>query len=194
MAHTHRASVAWMAEATMSVRHVSGWQMSTRWSRDLSVIIDTDSAVILAAGLQPLPALRVRWEQRNANATTGFAKISESSDAAREIVAAWRAFEAGDLAALDRPAVQHVGGGFQEQVWQHLRDVAAGEVVTYAELARRAGRPAAVRAVGTACATNLIAPFTPCHRVIRSDGTLGGYGYGVELKRDLLAHEGALGW
>lgn len=178
--------------STMTTGGVIGWQMSTRWARDLSVIVDADTGEILAAGLQPLTALRVRWAQRFGADAAQMVVSGATSVDARDVAEAWQEWEAGDASALARPRVRHVGGEFQMQVWQHVREVPAGEVVSYAELARRAGRAAAVRAVGTACATNLIAPFTPCHRVIRSDGGLGGYGYGVELKRDLLRHEGWL--
>jgi methylated-DNA-[protein]-cysteine S-methyltransferase len=107
--------------------------------------------------------------------------------------AAVTAYFAGDLAALDDLPVRQPGAAFRQAAWAALRGVGAGEVVTYAELAARAGRPAAVRAAGGACAHNLIAPIVPCHRVIRTDRGLGGYLYGVERKRWLLAHErGAL--
>jgi methylated-DNA-[protein]-cysteine S-methyltransferase len=70
-----------------------------------------------------------------------------------------------------------------------MRAIAPGSTATYAELAAAAGSPTAVRAAGSACARNLVAPFVPCHRVLRSGGTLGGYYYGLDAKRVLLAHE-----
>lgn len=96
---------------------------------------------------------------------------------------------AGDLAALDVVHVRQEGGPFRQAAWAAMRAVPPGETVTYAELAAMAGRPTAVRAAGSACATNRVAPFVPCHRVVRSDGTLGGYAFGLEAKRALLAHE-----
>ncbi|WP_090797373.1 methylated-DNA--[protein]-cysteine S-methyltransferase [Asanoa ishikariensis] len=96
----------------------------------------------------------------------------------------------GDLTALDAvPVEQRSGGGFLGRAWDVLRDVKAGEPVTYTEFAELAGRPAAVRAAAQACARNAIAPFVPCHRVLRTDGTLGGYRYGLEVKKWLLGHE-----
>ena len=74
-----------------------------------------------------------------------------------------------------------------------MRSIPPGQTWTYAELAAKAGRPAAVRAAGQACARNLVAPFVPCHRVLRSDGTLGGYFFGSETKQRLLDHERAAG-
>jgi methylated-DNA-[protein]-cysteine S-methyltransferase len=70
-----------------------------------------------------------------------------------------------------------------------LRDVPAGAPVSYAEYARRSGRPAAIRAAASACARNAAALFVPCHRVLRTDKTLGGFRYGLDVKRWLIAHE-----
>lgn len=78
---------------------------------------------------------------------------------------------------------------FQQQVWHALRGIPAGETVSYAELARRVGRPDAVRAVASACGANPVAVVVPCHRVLRGDGSISGYRWGVERKRRLLAAE-----
>ena len=83
------------------------------------------------------------------------------------------------------------GTPFQRRVWTVLLGVPAGATITYAALASRIGERDAVRAVAGACAANAIALGIPCHRVIRSDGTLSGYRWGVERKRALLAREGA---
>jgi AraC family transcriptional regulator of adaptative response/methylated-DNA-[protein]-cysteine methyltransferase len=81
------------------------------------------------------------------------------------------------------------GTVFQEAVWRELRRIPPGETRSYAEIAAAAGRPNAVRAAGSANGANNVAVLIPCHRVIRSDGSLGGYAYGVEIKRELLARE-----
>jgi AraC family transcriptional regulator of adaptative response/methylated-DNA-[protein]-cysteine methyltransferase len=81
------------------------------------------------------------------------------------------------------------GTAFQQRVWQALRGIPAGCTVSYAELARRVGAPTAVRAVAQACAANALAVAIPCHRVVRSDGALSGYRWGVERKRALLERE-----
>lgn len=81
------------------------------------------------------------------------------------------------------------GTAFQQRVWHALTRIAPGETVTYGELARRIGKPSAVRAVAQACGANPVAVAVPCHRVIGADGTLTGYRWGVELKRELLARE-----
>jgi AraC family transcriptional regulator of adaptative response/methylated-DNA-[protein]-cysteine methyltransferase len=82
-----------------------------------------------------------------------------------------------------------VGTAFQQRVWRALRDIPRGTTTTYAELARRIGAPRAVRAVGTACGANPVAVAVPCHRVVRGDGGLGGYRWGLGRKRALLARE-----
>jgi AraC family transcriptional regulator of adaptative response/methylated-DNA-[protein]-cysteine methyltransferase len=83
------------------------------------------------------------------------------------------------------------GTAFQQRVWQALRDVPAGEVASYSDIAERIGSPRAVRAVAQACASNTLAVAIPCHRIVRHDGGLSGYRWGVERKRALLAHEQA---
>lgn len=107
---------------------------------------------------------------------------------------------ADDLAALIR-FVDHperspdlpldlLGTPFQRRVWEALRAIPAGRVLTYAELAGRIGEPKAARAVAGACAANPVALASPCHRVVRGDGSLAGYRWGVERKRALLRKEG----
>ena len=86
-------------------------------------------------------------------------------------------------------ALAPVGTPFQQQVWQALRAIPYGETISYGELARRIGNPRAVRAVGLANGRNPISVIVPCHRVIGADGTLTGYGGGLERKRFLLALE-----
>lgn len=98
----------------------------------------------------------------------------------------------GDLTAVDAVAVRQRSGVFLEHAWDVLRAVPAGGPLTYTEYAAKAGRPAAVRAAASACARNAAALFVPCHRVLRTDGTLGGFRWGVEVKRQLLDHESRL--
>jgi len=81
------------------------------------------------------------------------------------------------------------GTAFQQRVWQALRKIPAGATVTYSQIAQRIGLPKAVRAVAQACASNAIAVAIPCHRVVRNDGSLSGYRWGVERKRALLDRE-----
>lgn len=81
------------------------------------------------------------------------------------------------------------GTDFQQRVWAALRQIPYGEVRTYAQLAAAIGQPKAVRAAARACATNPVVLIHPCHRIVRSDGGLGGYAYGIERKRELLRRE-----
>jgi methylated-DNA-[protein]-cysteine S-methyltransferase len=106
------------------------------------------------------------------------------------LTAAMTTYFAGDLGSITGLPVETGGTPFQRTVWAALRDIPCGTTVSYAELARRIGRPAAVRAVGLANGANPVGVVVPCHRVVGSNGTLTGYGGGLERKRWLLAHEG----
>lgn len=101
------------------------------------------------------------------------------------------AYFSGDIPAIDNLGVETAGTPFQREVWAALRRIPAGQTISYGELAAGLGRPKAVRAVGLANGANPVAIVVPCHRVIGADGSLTGYGGGLERKRWLLAHEGA---
>jgi methylated-DNA-[protein]-cysteine S-methyltransferase len=101
-----------------------------------------------------------------------------------------RAYFAGDYAALETIPVNLGGTPFQAEVWQALRAIPPGVVVTYGELARGLGKPTAARAVGITNSLNPVAIVVPCHRVIGATARLTGYAGGLERKRWLLAHEG----
>jgi methylated-DNA-[protein]-cysteine S-methyltransferase len=105
--------------------------------------------------------------------------------------AALRAYFDGQLRALDTLPVADIGTPFQREVWRALRAIPCGTTLSYSALARRIRRPSAVRAVGLANGKNPINIIVPCHRVIGADGTLTGYGGGLERKRWLLEHERA---
>jgi methylated-DNA-[protein]-cysteine S-methyltransferase len=100
-----------------------------------------------------------------------------------------QAYFDGDVTALDGVPVSTRGTPFQERVWHVLRTVPAGATATYGEIAAALGKPGAARAVGLANAQNPVAIVVPCHRIIGADGTLTGYGGGLDRKRWLLAHE-----
>jgi methylated-DNA-[protein]-cysteine S-methyltransferase len=104
------------------------------------------------------------------------------------IRAAVEAYFAGDVKAIDAIAVRQRSGPFLQHAWDVLRDV--HEPITYTEYADRAGNATAIRAAASACARNAAALFVPCHRVLRLDGSLGGYRWGLPVKRLLLDHEG----
>ncbi|MFD4251212.1 methylated-DNA--[protein]-cysteine S-methyltransferase [Amycolatopsis thermoflava] len=100
-----------------------------------------------------------------------------------------RGYHDGELDAIDDIPVRQRSGEFLQHAWDVLRTVPAGKPVTYTEYAALAGRPAAVRAAASACARNAAALFVPCHRVLRIGGALGGFRWGVDVKRWLLDHE-----
>ncbi len=145
----------------------------------LSVI--AEDGVVVASGFRDLSDTRSRLADQDA-AIVPMEQIDGVSDA---VVA----YFAGDVSALDEVPVAQPGGPFQQQVWNAMRGIAAGQVWSYSELATKAGRPSAVRAAASACARNMVAPFVPCHRVVRSDGSIGDYYYGPEVKQWLLDHE-----
>jgi methylated-DNA-[protein]-cysteine S-methyltransferase len=110
----------------------------------------------------------------------------------RDLGAFTRAVEeyvAGDLTAIDAIPVSVASTPFHERAWAQLRLIPAGEPETYGQLAVRCESPSAVRAAGTACGRNPAALFVPCHRIVRTGGGLGGFGYGLPVKRWLLDHE-----
>jgi AraC family transcriptional regulator of adaptative response/methylated-DNA-[protein]-cysteine methyltransferase len=116
------------------------------------------------------------------------AEIVAGGDPMREIVA-------GAVAAVEQPVqmpnlpLDVKGTAFQEAVWRELSRIPAGDTATYTELAARAGNAGAVRAAGSACGANPVAILIPCHRAKRTDGTLGGYAYGLDRKEKLLERE-----
>jgi methylated-DNA-[protein]-cysteine S-methyltransferase len=103
------------------------------------------------------------------------------------------AYFAGKLDALDNIPVDPVGTAFQRKVWAALRRVPAGKTASYLELAKTVGCDGGARAVGAANGANPVCLVIPCHRIIRADGSLCGYGAGVHRKEWLLRHEGVLG-
>lgn len=114
-------------------------------------------------------------------------KPGPASNAARAL----SAYFAGDLAAIETIETATAGTAFQRQVWAALRTIPKGQTLSYGALAARIGKPKAVRAVGLANGQNPVAIIVPCHRVIGANGSLTGYGGGVDRKQWLLAHEGA---
>ncbi|MFM5915871.1 MAG: bifunctional DNA-binding transcriptional regulator/O6-methylguanine-DNA methyltransferase Ada [Chakrabartia godavariana] len=126
-------------------------------------------------------ALRRRFPQ---------ARIEAGGDVLAELVA-------GAIAAVENPSrmpdlpLDVAGTAFQQAVWTELRRIPPGETRSYAQIAAAVGKPAAVRAAGTANGANNVAVLIPCHRVVRTDGSLGGYAYGLDRKRTLLDKEAA---
>ena len=130
---------------------------------------------------------RLRPEQRPAEVSVVEADDPDVAGPA----AAVAAYYDGDLGALDAVVVEQHGSDWRQRGWQRLRGIAPGAPLSYAAFAEELGNPSAVRAAASICATNAPALFVPCHRVLRSDGSLGGFAWGVEVKRSLLAREAA---
>ena len=150
----------------------------------LTVLASADG-VVRASGYQAADELLARLRAKGAQVEVVEGELPAS------VVTALEKYHAGELGALDGVDVVQPGGPFYQEVWRAMRTIPAGTTMTYSELAEQAGRPAAVRAAGGACAANLAAPFVPCHRVVRTDGTLGGYAYGLTVKERLLSYERA---
>ena len=149
--------------------------------------VDADSRGIDASGAEVETCVTsVNWI---GDETEVRAPVSAAAIAAAALV---RAYFEGEVRSLDAIGVGYRATSFKWRVSQYMRGIPAGQTDSYAGLARRAARPKAVRAVGTVCSTNAIPLIVPCHRVVRADGSLGNYFYGVELKAALLRHEGAL--
>lgn len=119
-----------------------------------------------------------------------FASLERDGAGVRAPADALARYVDGHTAELALP-LDVAGSRFQQRVWEALRAIPRGEVRSYGAVARSLGEPTAARAVARACATNPVAVAIPCHRVVASDGSLGGYHYGVARKRRLLAREGA---
>jgi methylated-DNA-[protein]-cysteine S-methyltransferase len=145
-------------------------------------ILSDDAGAVLASG----------WtadrERILARLRTAPAEIIDGRTDAAEAV---DAYYAGDLAAIDAVAVAQQGTAMQIAGWGALRRIDPGHPLTYTEFAVELGSPGAVRAAASVCARNAPALFVPCHRVLRTDGTLGGFAWGLDVKQSLLQREAA---
>lgn len=151
---------------------------------NLRVILD--DSTLIAAGFASFPQLKEKLARADCDR-----KLVRSRQS-RWIESLIEKYFDGEIGAFVGLNVRQPGGAFSQRSWRAMAKIPSGKVISYADLAAKAGSPAAVRAAGTACARNAIAPFIPCHRIVRSDGALGNYGYGVRKKIWLLRHEGAI--
>ncbi|MEV6767193.1 methylated-DNA--[protein]-cysteine S-methyltransferase [Nocardia sp. NPDC051030] len=148
-----------------------------------TAIVDADNAV-LASGWTADPE-----DLRGVIHSTLRPTTLQWRDSLGPVSEAIEAYHEGDLTVIDAITVRQVSGPFLMHAWETLRKVPAGEPITYTDYAGLSGRPAATRAAANACARNAAALFVPCHRVFRTDGTLGGFRWGLPIKRWLLDHE-----
>ena len=145
-----------------------------------------DQHILLAANLSNLKALKESLGADDAaHEIKSVAKIPVITDLIND-------YFAGDISALNSIQVRQPGAPFSQAAWKAMKKVKPGAVISYADLADRAGSPAAVRAAGSACAKNAIVLIVPCHRIVKTGGALGNYAYGLNKKEWLLRHEGAL--
>jgi len=153
--------------------------VETRWG--VIGLVERSGAVVSLALADDEGAARDVLAERFPEAEAGACAGELAKEVARRI-------EMGE--GFEGIPVEFTGTGFQEAVWKQLIRVPRGESVTYGELARRAGRPGASRAVGSACGANPVALLVPCHRVIPSDGSGGGFRWGSRRKVAILTEEG----
>jgi methylated-DNA-[protein]-cysteine S-methyltransferase len=146
-------------------------------------LVANDDALCAVGFVDRWDGLQQALEERFGNARLQRERNPNGASARLE------AYFAGELLALEGLPVQTGGTPFQRKVWAALRRISVGSTASYSDVARAVGSPAAVRAVGSANGSNPISIVIPCHRVIRADGSLCGYGGGIERKRWLLKHE-----
>lgn len=162
-----------------------GAGVTIRWT-----IADTSLGTLLVAATEK-GLCRVSFDEGPLELANRFpaAEIVEGGAALAQLAA--RVVAEVETPGRDRDLPLDVQGtAFQEAIWQALRRIPPGETRSYGELAAAIGKPGAVRAAGTACGANNVAVVIPCHRVQRADGSVGGYAYGADRKRALLAREG----
>ena len=146
-------------------------------------MIATQEGVVRAAGFTTDVPELLRLMHPSMRGVTEERDVGPARDAVRD-------YFDGDLTALDAVRVeQHTKGGFMKHAWDVMREIKPGMPVTYTRFAELSGSPAAIRGAAQACARNAVALILPCHRVLRSDGSLGGYRWGLTSKAWLLKHE-----
>jgi methylated-DNA-[protein]-cysteine S-methyltransferase len=153
-------------------------------------VIDTPiGPLLLVGGDDGLHEIRFHASETGADSAESASTNGGGAEAVAEAARQLRSYFAGTLHEFDLPLAP-AGTEFQRTVWRALRDIPYGRTESYGELARRIGRPKAVRAVGAANGANPLPIVVPCHRVIGGDGSLTGYGGGLSIKQALLELEG----
>lgn len=146
-----------------------------------TLLVDSDQRVLASGWTADHDEIIARLAAKN--------RPVEISEGETDAATAVRAYYAGDLRAIESVRVRHFGTPLQQTGWDALRRIAPGQPLTYTSFAAELGNPQAVRAAASICARNAPALFVPCHRVLRSDGSLGGFAWGLEVKESLLARE-----
>lgn len=157
-------------DGPFSVLWDDGAVLAAGWTADTQIVID-----------------RVRAADRPGAAES----VSADDSRLRAVREAVEAYYGGDVRAIDAVPVRQFGTPLQQHGWTLLRRIPVGRPLSYSEFAQELGSPSAVRAAASICARNAPALFVPCHRVLRGDGSLGGFAWGLDVKRSLLAREAA---
>lgn len=145
-----------------------------------------DDQVLLGANLSTVSALKVNLDDIYFDTEIKIVKlIPVISDLISD-------YFAGNIGAINAIKVRQPGAKFSQEAWKEMRKVSGGKVISYTDLAKRAGSAGAIRAAGSACAKNAIMLVVPCHRIVKTGGALGNYAYGLTKKTWLLSHEGFL--
>lgn len=148
-----------------------------------TLLVDADQSVLASGWTSDYDEIVARLAVKNRPAAIREGETDAS--------AAVHAYYAGDIRAIDKVSVRQFGTAMQQTGWDALRGITPGEPLTYTSFAAALGNPRAVRAAASICARNAPALFVPCHRVLRSDGSLGGFAWGLNMKESLLARERA---
>lgn len=138
-----------------------------------------DDQILIGANLSSISAFKVNSEIKSVKSIPVISQLIND-------------YFDGDLNAINAIKVRQPGASFSQAAWKVMRKVSPGKVISYSDLADKAGSSAAVRAAGSACANNAIMLVVPCHRIVKTGGALGNYAYGVDKKEWLLSHEGFL--
>lgn len=151
----------------------------------LTIVVNQDKpATVVGAGFGPGDDLMNRIQVTRPSLEVCTGKLTQ------EISQAVTSWLDGNHRAFAKLKFDQIGTDFRQECWAAMQKIKPGQTISYAQLAQQTSSPSAVRAAATACAQNLIAPLIPCHRIIKTGGSLGRYGYGESLKRKLLAFEG----
>jgi methylated-DNA-[protein]-cysteine S-methyltransferase len=163
-------------------------QIATLITPDGPFTVLVEAGVVLASGWHP-EADQILHRLRPEDRPPTVAAVPPTDISVSFATDAVGAYYDGDLAAVNAIPVQQLGTELQLAGWARLRQIRPGTPLSYTGFAASLGRPGAVRAAANICAHNPTALFVPCHRVLRSDGSLGGFAWGLDVKRSLLARE-----
>ena len=165
----------------MDVTSLSSVSLETPVGGEFHMIIDQDD-MVRASGFGDFQKLAARLPHE-------LTEHSISADDNHRYGDFIRDYFAGDMSALDKIPSSQTGTEFRQAAWSALKNVPSGKTISYTQLAKASGDPKAVRVAGSVCAQNRLVLLIPCHRVIKSDGELGNYLYGTDIKQWLLNHE-----